>query len=92
MMQAEEDWQLERLLWVAFFKEDSQSCLLANLPKDIIYTIISYLGRKRPKNSWSNVFCVAGFELYGKLFLPTNNMDAMNEDVPMPNASNKERH
>jgi len=94
MIKAEENWALERLLWIAFKKEDPLSCLLGRLPKDIINVIIGFLGRKKAKNSWSHVLCVCGFELYGKLFLPSpsisNNIsgDAAMNDVPMPNAIN----
>jgi len=83
MIQAEEDWKVERLLWIAFKKENSQTCFLAKLPRDIILTIILFLDKKRPQNSWSNSFCVAGFELFGRLFLPLSPSHADQSDDQM---------
>jgi len=37
------DWQRERLLWLACYKGDRHSCLLARCPPHIIYHIISYV-------------------------------------------------
>ena len=37
-------WQFERLLWIAYLKNESNdNCLLAKLPKDVIKHIISII-------------------------------------------------
>ena len=36
-------WKWERFLWIGWMKEKSNYCLLASLPKDIIYEIISHI-------------------------------------------------
>ena len=44
------DWEQERILWIACFKNDRTSCQLAKCPPHIIYDIIGYVN--------GNAFCV----------------------------------
>ena len=38
---------IERIIWIAFYKNDkNNSCLIKNLPKDIIKYILTLLGKK----------------------------------------------
>ena len=35
-------WILERVLWIGFYKNNSDNCLIAALPKDLVRIILSY--------------------------------------------------
>ena len=37
------NWKEERLLWIAFHKEDPGTCFLAALPRDVIREIIGHM-------------------------------------------------
>ena len=42
------EWCQERLIWIAFWKnEDNKQCLLGTLPKDIINHILRFVGPRR---------------------------------------------
>ena len=37
-------WRIERILWIAYYKNDqNDQCLIDYLPKDILITIIAFL-------------------------------------------------
>ena len=39
------DWQIIRLIWIAFYKNQSNNdCLIDTLPKDVINYIIQFIG------------------------------------------------
>ena len=39
------DWKIERLIWIAFLKNDeNDKCLIKKLPKDIVKHVMKFLG------------------------------------------------
>ena len=40
-------WEIVRLIWIAFEKNDGKQCSLSQLPKDLIVYIISFLGNAK---------------------------------------------
>ena len=47
-------WEIIRLIWIAFEKNDSEQCYLSQLPKDLIVYIISFLGNVKMNETNKN--------------------------------------
>ena len=51
------EWNVERLIWIAFYKNDkNDKCLIKQLSKDLIIYILQLLGRVRNVNDTMNRF------------------------------------
>ena len=37
------DWNIERIVWIGYFKNKDNICLLASLPRDIILFLLTFL-------------------------------------------------